>query len=228
MPDPSSAAPEPTGPKPDPASDPANPVDDVIDLLRSGLSQGWSALDHGVDTAVGALIDRRIAAALADPPATASAQVVIDAFDPKRSFSSGVADRARNKVLSRAARSGRHLGRLAGRAPVGLVLRVAPAVYDTAAAVVREVDAVAGHVTAVVRDAGHRPDPEAVHRAVVQLLLGEHIDPDTEPEHARLVGTWLRRAGGNLSRLIPDGRKPDAGRVLDAVAAVDPARLAAH
>ena len=197
--------------------------DDVLVVVRAVAARGWSlagsgtqALAGGLDDALRALVRRRVDRAMRPGTPAVDADALVDALDPRSgpALSPWIGAGA-----ARLARTGRVAKVVGGRTPLGLAVRFGPAVHAAVTSSIRSIDAAAAHVVHRARANGVEPDPERVHRVVVQALGGGGIDPHAEADHGRLLRGWLTTAG---RRAVPFGDRINGlrgGRTPEAIAA---------
>ncbi len=191
----------------------------VFDTARTAGGAGLSALQHGSEDAVAAFVRHRVARAVDGIEPGASPSLDRSLAAPRSSALT------RRLGTSGVARVARRAGPLARRSPTAIALRVGPAMYDVATQAVRELDAVAAQLVALAHDHGRAPDADRIHTATVQLIAGETVDPAGRVAHLGLVRRWIRRMGGQLAPFGLGGGGPDARKLTDAIAAVDPTEL---
>jgi hypothetical protein len=207
--------------------------DDVLAVVREVAARGWSlagsgtqALAGGVEDALRAMVRRRVDRAMRPGAPAVDADALVDALDPRSgpALSPWIGAGA-----ARLARTGRVAKVVGGRTPLGLAVRFGPAVHAAVTTSIRGIDAAAAHVVHRARAEGVEPDPERVHRVVVQALGGGGIDPHGEADHGRLLRGWLAAAGrravpfGDRISGLRGGRTPEA--IAATLASVDVTRL---
>lgn len=209
--------------------------DDVVAVVRVVASRGWAiagagadVVGSGVDDALRVLVHRRVVRALrADRPMPTRIELV-DALDAR---AGAVLSPWAGAGAARLARTGRTAKVLGGRTPLGLAVRFGPALYTAISGNVRGLDAAIAHLVARARRRRIEPDPERLHRVVVQALTGQPIAPDADADHGALLRAWLGDAGRRavpfrLDRIsgFRNGLTPEAAAAV--VESVDVRRLA--
>ena len=209
--------------------------DDVQAVVRAVVGRGRSLagtgahlFSGGVDDAVRTLVARRAERALRPGAPKVDTADLVDALDPRTSSTMSPWVGA---GMMRLARTGRVAKAVGGRTPVGLAVRFGPALYGAISGNLRGLDAALGHVVTRARSGNVEPDVERLRRVVVQALVGDQVDPGTEPDHGALVRLWLGDAGrravpfGDHIKGLRNGRTPEAtAALLDALHVRDLAR----
>ena len=154
-----------------------------------------------------ALVRRSVSRAVAEPAAIADRRALEEALAQERT-SVGLSASSATLVAGRLMRRLRPLQRLAGKAPAMAAVTAIPALYSSIADGLDDLGALASFLVRRAEREGDVADADRVRRVAVQLLDGVDVDPDTEPEHDRLLWSWLRRS---LRRSLPFGRR--AGRI---------------
>lgn len=211
--------------------------DDVVAVVRAVASRGWamagtgaSAVSSGVDDAVRVLVHRRVVRALRSGASTPTRIELVDALDGPSGSALSPWIGAGAARLARTGRAARVLG---SRTPLGLAVRFGPAVYGAISGNVRGLDAASAHLVGRARDRRVDPDPDRLHRVVVQALTGQPIAPDVDADHSALLRVWLGDAGRSavpfgLDRIsgFRNGLTPEAAAAV--LESVDVRRLAAR
>ncbi len=188
------------------ADDDTSAIDDILAVLRvvagwgrDAAGAGIELLGDGLDDALRVLVHHRVERALAPGAAAVHAPQLVEALGPTSSsgsmaqrFGSGGARLARRTRLARSVTS---------RTPVGMALRFGPGLVDVAAGSLRSLDATAAHLVTRARDARIEPDPDRLRAAVVQVLIGDAVDPDADVDHIALARVWLADAARRLAPL---------------------------
>jgi len=211
--------------------------DDVVAVVRAVASRGWAiagtgagVVSSGVDDALRVLVHRRVVRALRSDRAMPSRVELVEALDcPAGSVLSPWIGAG----AARLARTGRATRVLGGRTPLGLAVRFGPAAYAAISGNVRGLDAAVAHLVARARRRRIEPDPERLHRVVVQALTGQPVAPDADVDHGPLLRAWLGDAGRRavpfgLDRIsgFRNGLTPEAAAAV--LESVDVRRLAAR
>lgn len=95
---------------------------------------------------------------------------------------------------ARAARRFRPFRFFTRRAPLWILASAIPALHASVTRGAEELGLVASHLVHRARAAGVEPDPERVRRAAIQVMSGRPFDPNRDPGHVPLIGSWLQRA----------------------------------
>jgi len=173
-----------------------------------------------------AFVRRVVNRAVADPRAIDDRAALLDALS-----TSTTQDPAHFSAASMALAAGTMLRRVgplksvAKRTPLFAVAAATPEIYTSLSRGVQDVGAIASFLTLRATAAGHQADADRIRRATVQLLVGDRLAPDAEPEHDRLVRSWVRRTARGF---LPFAKRGDTGRnqrIAAVAAAIDPALL---
>ena len=114
---------------------------------------------------------------------------------------------------------------LVKRAPIVAAAAALPAAYSSVSRGMDDVATVSSFLANRSRDAHVLPDRDRIRRVTVQLLNGDRIDPDAEPEHDRLVWSWLRHAARGMLPFAKQRSDREAGRIASVAVALDPQLL---
>jgi hypothetical protein len=211
-----------------PATEP--PLDErVLVLLRSFATASWRAgrnPTEGLERVARSFHGRVVADAMQSPRPITDRRALLDALSSPKSFAAvngATTAFAARKLFERFG----PLKVLARRTPWLVAASALPAVYTSLARGRDETALVASFLINQARHANVEPDADRVRRAAIQLLQRERVDPDAEPEHRRLVTSWIRRAVKGLLPFTRTGVTPHAKSLAAAAAAVDPATLRA-
>lgn len=190
--------------RPDP--DEPSTRDDVVAVVRAVASRGWAiagtgadVVSSGVEDALRVLVHRRVVRTLRADPTMPTRIELVDALDAR---TGAVLSPLVGAGAARLARTGRAAKALGGRTPLGLAVRFGPAFYTAISGNVRGLDAAIAHLVVRARRRHIEPDPERLHRVVVQALTGRPIAPDADADHGALLRVWLGDAG---RRAVPFG-----------------------
>lgn len=115
---------------------------------------------------------------------------------------------------------------VARRTPMWLVATLVPALHASVTRGSEELRLVAAYLHHRAHQAGATPDQARVHRAAVQLVTGQPVDPDVEPRHAPLATAWLQRAVKATLPFSEGVRTRDPEGLAAAATRVDPHSLA--
>lgn len=191
-------------------------------FARSSMSFGGRPGDQ-FERIAKALSARIVQRSLQDPLPICDARELHEALSQKSSlpFDSTGAAMVTKAVLSRVG----PLKLLARRSPWFLAASVVPDVYSALARGRDEVAVVSSFLVNRAKRGGDDLEPERVRRVTVQLLHRRKVDPETEPDDADLVSSWIRRALKSALPFVKGGVTPHAKSIAAAAAAVDPSLL---
>ena len=191
-------------------------------FVRSSVSFGQRPGDQ-FERVAQALNARIVQRSLNDPRPIGDARELQEALSQKSAlpFDSTGAAVVTKAVLSRVG----PLKLLARRTPWLLAASVVPDMYSALARGRDEVAVVSSFLVNRAKRAGVDVDPVRLRRMTVQLLQRRQADPDTEPDDADLVSSWVRRALKSALPFVKGGVTPHAKSIAAAAAAVDPSML---
>lgn len=196
----------------------------VVEAVRRTGLVSAGALVSAVDMPLRAMARRVAAEGVSDPrPVADPARLASELRRRHRSVAVGGSAAV---VAGRAARRFGPLRFLARRGPTWFLAAGVPALYSSVTRGTEEIRLVASHLALRVRATGAEADPDRVANATVQVLTGRPVDPDLEPDHARLVSAWLRRAMRATLPMASAVSTRDPDGVADRAASVDPSSLA--
>ena len=167
-----------------------------------------------------ALVRRTVSRAASQPAAIDDQRALQDALAQERT-SVGLSASSVTLVAGRLMRRMRPLRRFASKTPAMAAITAVPELYSSIADGLDDLSALASFLVRRAEREGAEVDPDRLRRAVVQLLDGATVDPAVEPEHDRLVWSWI---GRSLRRSLPFGSRAgrvDAKRLAARAASVD-------
>ncbi len=194
-------------------------VQAVTGSLAKGGQASASAVARSADGAATVLTRRVIRAALAQPRAveeTASLARALVTRPTGSAFAGPVA-----AMAASVARKVGALSFLTRRTPMWLLATAVPALWAAVARGTNELSALASYLALRARSEGIEPDPDRLERAVVQLAMGQPVDPNSEVRHGPLVLRWLGSGAWGIVAMGNRGRS-DPRRLAAAAAAVPP------
>lgn len=195
----------------------------VVEAVRRTGRVSAGALGSAVDMPLRALARRVAAESASDPLPVADSQRL--ASELRRRHGSVAVGGTAAVVAGRAARRFGPLRFLARRGPTWALAAGLPALYSSVTRGTEEMRLVASHLVLRVRETGAEADPDRVAKATVQVLTGRPVAPDLEPDHARLVSAWLRRAMRATLPMASAVSTKDPDGVAGRAASVDPSSL---
>lgn len=172
-----------------------------------------------------ALTRRATAGALAQPRVVADTEALRAAL-AERSGGPALGGASAAALAARLARRVGPFRFLARRTPMWLVVAAVPAVHASVTRGAEEIGLLASHLVHRAREAGVEPDPERVRRVAVQLASGAVPDAGSDPRHAPLVVSWLRRALQSTLPFSAGVTTRDPGALAAAAGRIAPADLA--
>ncbi len=192
-------------------------VQAVTSTLAKGGQASAGAVSRSAEGAATTLTGRVIRSALAQPRSIEDTTELARALVTRPTGAS-----LAGPVVAMAARAASKFGALrflTHRTPMWLLASLVPALWAAMARGTNELSALASYLASRARSDGIEPDPGRLEAAVVQLALGQPVDPDSEVRHGPLVLRWLGSGAWGVLALGNRGRT-DPRRLAAAAAAV--------
>ena len=197
-------------------------VQAVTSTLAKGGQASAGAVSRSAEGAATTLTGRVIRSALAQPRSIEDTTELAKALVTRPTGAS-----LAGPVVAMAARAASKFGALrflTHRTPMWLLASVVPALWSAMARGTNELSALASYLALRARSEGVEPDPGRLETAVVQLALGQPVDPGLEVRHGPLVLRWLGSGAWGVLALGNRGRSAPR-RLAAAASAVPPSTL---
>ena len=191
-------------------------------FVRSSMSVGRDP-GKSFERVAQALCFRVVKRSLEDPRPIRDLRELQEALSQRSSlpFDSTGAAVVTKAVLSRVG----PLKLLARRMPWLMAASAIPDAYSALARGREEVAIVSSFLVNHAGGASTDIDPERLRRLTVQLLQRRRVDPESEPDDADLVSSWIRRALKSALPFVKGGVTPHSKSIAAAAATVDPSLL---
>jgi hypothetical protein len=192
-------------------------VQAVVGTLSKGGQASAAAVSRSTEGAATTLTKRVIRNAVAQPRDLGNTASLTQALATRPSGATlagpvaAMAARAASKVSA--------LRFLTKRAPMWMLATVVPALWSAVARGTNELSALASYLTVRAQSEGVVPDPARLETTVVQLALGQPVDPDAGIRHGPLVLRWLGTGAWGVFAMGNRGRS-DPRRLAAAASAV--------
>jgi hypothetical protein len=195
----------------------AGVVQAVAGTLAKGGQASAAAVSRSTESAATTLTKRVIRNALAQPRDLKNTAALTQALATRPSGTmlagpiAAMAARAASKVSA--------LRFLTKRTPMWMLATVIPALWSAVARGTNELSALASYLTVRAESEGVEPDPARLETTVVQIALGQPVDPDADIRHGPLVLRWLGTGAWGIVAMGNRGRS-DPRRLAAAASAV--------
>ncbi len=197
-------------------------VQAVTSTLAKGGQASAGAVSRSAEGAATTLTGRVIRSALAQPRTIDDTTELARALVTRPTGAS-----LAGPVVAMAARAASKFGALrflTRRTPMWLLASLVPALWSAMARGTNELSALASYLALRARSEGIEPEPGRLETAVVQLALGQPVDPGLDVRHGPLVLRWLGSGAWGVLALGNRGRS-DPRRLAAAASAVPPSIL---